>query len=118
MMWQVRWDSRSCSIGNEAEGAVAVASRPLVLGRWVDWVAHVRWSYEADGVVEIWQSGSKVGEYRGPNAYNDRQPMYLKIGMYRSGSSWPEGLRQRVGYFDEVRMAGADGSYADVAPGS
>jgi hypothetical protein len=44
--------------------------------------------------------------------------MYLKVGLYRSGSTWPEGLLTRVSYFDEVRMAGADGTYADVAPGS
>ena len=120
MEWRIRWDSKEFSKGNEAEGTATVYSGPLVKGKWVDWVVHVRWSYQQDGLVEVWRDGKKETTHRGPNCYNDQREMYLKIGNYHTGSPgklWPDGLKQRVSYFDEVRMGGPQATYADVAPG-
>jgi hypothetical protein len=119
MEWTIRWDSKALSEGNKAEGTATVYSGPLVKGKWVDWVVHVRWSYRQDGLVEVWRDGKKEASHQGPNCYNDQREMYLKIGNYHTGSRgklWPEGLEQRVSYFDEVRMGGPQATYADVAP--
>lgn len=116
MEWQVIWDARRCTERTPTE--TVIADRPIVLGRWVDWVVHVRWSYRRDGLVQVWQDGEQIADYGGPNAYNDGQPMFLKIGVYRSGGPWPAGLRRRVVYFDEFRMAGAGGAYSDVVAGN
>ena len=115
MQWQSRWDSKKCSNGNTPEGTAQIVSRPIVKGRWVDWVAHVKWSYGSDGLVEIWQDGTKIATRNGPNAYNDDREMYLKVGNYKL--AWGDGLTQRVHYVDEVRMGNGNASYADVAPG-
>ncbi len=118
-IWEVKWDPRSCTgADRQTEGPATIASSPIVRGRWVDWVVHVDWSYGSDGLVEVWRDGELIGTHHGPNSYNDRESMYLKIGLYRSGAAWPVGVHQRVSYFDEVRMAGTGGSYAEVAPSS
>jgi len=88
-------------------------------GSWTDWVVHARWSYLADGLLEVWRDGVKVVTRSGPNTYNDRRPMYLMVGLYKwpwetPGVAWSESTR--VAYFDEVRVAGASGTYAQVAP--
>lgn len=82
--------------------------------RWVDWVVHVHWSYQADGLVEVWQGGKLIGSYRGPNSFNDGQEMYLKVGDY----VWAgfAGTQQHVSYVDEVRMGNGRASWRDVAP--
>ena len=120
MEWTIRWDSKPLSHRNKAEGTATVYSGPLVKGQWIDWVLHVRWSYRKDGLVEVWRDGNKVAAHEGPNCYNDQREMYLKIGNYHTGypgKLWPEGLQQRVSYFDEVRMGGPKAKYIDVAPG-
>jgi len=89
-------------------------------GGWTDWVVHVKWSYEKDGLLEAWKDGKKVVEQKGPNAFNDKKGPYFKMGLYKG---WKDPKRKsdavssRVLYHDEFRMAGADGCYQDVAPG-
>lgn len=114
MTWKTRWDSKRCSDGNEPEGTANVSSAPIVRGRWVDWVVHVRWSYESDGLVEVWQDGRQVARREGPNTYNDEREQYLKVGSY--WLSGQDDVDQRVSFVDEVRMAGPGATYDDVAP--
>jgi hypothetical protein len=82
---------------------------PIAPGEWTDWVLHVRWSHEADGITRVWQNGELVVDRKGPNAYNDLRGVYLKIGNYHPG-------QDRVVYIDEVRIDGPDATYASVAP--
>jgi len=89
-------------------------------GVWTDWVVHVKWSYRADGLLEVWKDAKKVVKQDGPNAFNDRKGPYFKMGLYKG---WKDPKRpsdavsSRLLYHDEFRMAGADGRYEDVAPG-
>lgn len=55
---------------------------PLEVGKWIDWIFLVRWSYGADGMVKIWKNGELIVDYDGPNAYNDVRGVYLKLGLY------------------------------------
>ena len=63
--------------------------------QWLDWVFHVRWSYENDGFIRIWKNRELIVDYKGPNAYNDLRGVYLKLGIYHPR---PE----RIVTFDDV----------------
>ncbi|MDQ4140937.1 MAG: polysaccharide lyase [Bacteroidota bacterium] len=113
-------DSNPCTKGVTPKGSgttsKTVLNTPLIKGSWVDWVIHVKWSYKNDGLLEIWHNGKKVTTYRGPIGYNDKNSMYLKMGLYHigNGDSWPDGLKRRVLYLDEIRMGGPKANYSDV----
>jgi hypothetical protein len=90
------------------------------IGEWTDWVFHIKWSYESDGILEVWQDGKLVVKKYGPNTYNDLRGPYFKLGIYKGwrDQSVADAVSERVVYHDELRIGGADASYADVAPGS
>jgi len=73
---------------------------PYKTGVWTDWVVHVKWSYKADGVLEVWKDGVKViSQLNTPNCYNDKIGPYIKFGIYKgwnSGSSPEPGITKRV----------------------
>jgi hypothetical protein len=80
---------------------------PLETGRWTDWVFRVRWSYEDDGLLEVWKDREAVYRQEGPNAYNDALAPYLKVGLYIP--NWDEGENvadQQTIHFDEIRATG------------
>jgi hypothetical protein len=59
-----------------------------------------------------------------PIGYNDQTGPFFKMGLYKgqwekepADGSTLDAVSYRVIYHDEFRMAGANGSYADVAPG-
>lgn len=108
--WRVTYgfDPDLVSEPGSKAGSVAYEG-PLAVGRWTDWVMHVRWSHEADGVTRIWRDGELVFDYQGPNAYNDLRGVYLKLGTYHPG-------QPRTVYFDEIRIDGPDAVYSSVAP--
>lgn len=92
---------------------------PLPKGRWIDFVYHVKWSYQSDGILEVFQDGRKVVSKMGPNSYNDPKGPYMKIGMYASGihnKTENYNFNEQVLYFDEVRIGDATASYQAVAP--
>ena len=66
-------------------------------GRWIDWLFRVRWSYEDDGMIEIWKDGVKIVSHNGPNAYNDIRGNYIKLGSYHPRV-------ERVLYLDAIRI--------------
>ncbi|KKK75738.1 hypothetical protein LCGC14_2870720 [marine sediment metagenome] len=109
----VRWDSRKLS-DLPVEGEDWYSLGPYETGVWTDWVFHVKWSYESDGFLEVWKNGVKVLARDGPNCYNDEYGPYFKMGIYRAGRS--AGAPRTI-YHDEFRMADANGTYEDVAPG-
>ena len=83
-------------------------------GTWDDWVVHAKWSYRADGLLEIWRNGTKVASIAGPNAYNTKQAGFFKLGLYKW--SWKNtSIGSRVAGYDAVKIAGKGGSYSMVA---
>lgn len=93
------------------------------VGKWTDWVVHVKWSWESDGKLEIWKDKTKLGPFSpklGKNTYKDTC-IQLKFGVYK----WPwnpcwKGTKsnqtRRVMYYDELRIADHRGSLNTVAP--
>ena len=82
---------------------------PVITGRWVEWTVHARWSYEDDGIMQIWRDGELIADRNGPNTYNDLRGVYLKLGSYHP----PE---PRSILIDDVRIGSEDPRVADDAP--
>ena len=63
---------------------------PIVQGRWMDMIYHVRYSTDKDGVVEVWMNGRRVVNYSGPTAEAyAKNAFYNKIGLYRDRLKQP-----------------------------
>lgn len=75
------WDNKFISTEKHI-GKYTLWYDHLETDSWIDWVFHVRWSYESDGLVRIWKNGELIVDYKGPNAYNDLRGNYLKLGIY------------------------------------
>jgi len=119
--WHVhrRWDHRRVTKNNKPAGRETIDLGAYQTGVWTDWVFHVKWSYEDDGLVEVWKNGKLVMRKTGPNTYNDEVGPFQKFGIYKT--DWkhnPEKSKAnvRVIYFDSIRMGDASANYADVAP--
>lgn len=86
--------------------------------KWTDWVFHIKWSYEDDGLLQIWKNGVLVLDRKGPNTYYDLVGNFFKMGIYKYG--WKEGYysntTQRTAYFDEFKVGNENSSFNDVAP--
>jgi len=94
-----------------------MASVPPAYGEWVDWVMHVKFD-DVDGVIQIWRNGELLVDWTGDNHQREMiEGAYLKFGLYSSQYQDPPGVDfVRTVYHDELRIAGADGSYEMVAP--
>lgn len=90
----------------------------VVLNTWTDWVWHIKFSYTTGGYIELWKNGGKVLTYLGRNCYNEIKYPYLKFGIYKPlwGSVVNPTVKNRVIFFDEVRVGGPNAKYDDVAP--
>jgi len=128
--WEVktRWDTqkfRDPSEGTTAwSGSQKVYDEPLGadIGKWTDWVIHVKWSYQSDGFLQLWRDGVQVVDRTGPNCSNDERGPQLSLGVYkwpwRESFSFTSNTEWRLFYHDELRIGGAAASYEDVAPAS
>ncbi|MBA3529820.1 MAG: heparin lyase I family protein [Propionibacteriaceae bacterium] len=54
---------------------------PIVVGQWVTFVQHVRWSTGSGGNVEWFRDGMKMGEYNGPT-FGQTSPAEFRVGIY------------------------------------
>ena len=118
---EVRWDPVAIMTTNVVSpkgGVVTFWRGGLETGRWIDWVFHVRWSWQADGFIDAWMNGAQIVQRAGPDAYNDQSGPYFKMGLYKW--LWNAGqyqvAKQRILYFDEFREADGAGTYAEVDP--
>ncbi len=108
--WQLgsKWDTRKIireqgQQHTEAEGSESYDLGDYQTGVWTDWTFHVKWSHEADGLIEVWQDNNLVVRETGPNAYNDETGPYLKVGLYNK--KWQDSsLTQRELYYDDVEV--------------
>jgi hypothetical protein len=117
--WIVYWDD--CTAAQSCWKRLGVEVKPslytgtMTKDGWTDWVVHAKWSYTADGLLELWRDGVKVATYNGPNNYNTQAAGYLKIGLYKWDWHNPN-IPVRIAWYDNLRIADQRGSYAAVAP--
>ena len=83
---------------------------------WTDWVIHVKFSAESDGVFEIWKNGKLMLRRNGRNNYNDLKGNIFKIGIYKYGwaQGYPSTTTFRTLYYDEIKIGNENASYAEV----
>jgi hypothetical protein len=123
--WQIwsKWDTRPFTPASEGAGSFSGSKYWLFplgasIGNWTDWVINVKWSWQSDGRLKIWRSGSVVVDRNGPNCSNDQKGPYVQMGLYKWSwnNGYPSNFDSRVFYHDALRIGGADASYQDVAP--
>jgi hypothetical protein len=97
------WDRRIVSLGDTPKD------------RWVDFVFRIKWDPFGKGLLQVWKDGRQVlSEMETAIGFNDLVGTYMGVGIYKyTGTS---DHARRVIYFDEVRGASRNGTYADVAP--
>ena len=84
-------------------------------GQWTDWAIHAKWSYGADGLLEIYRDGVKVATMTGPNNYNTQNAGFFKMGIYKW--SWGNtGIPVRVVGYDNVKICAGNCGLAAVSP--
>ncbi len=116
------WDPNPVTLKNTpgpGGGTERIDLGNYAVGVWTDWIVHVKWSYQTDGLLEIWKNGNLVIQRTGPNTYNDKVGPYFKIGIYKPDWKYkPEKstTETRTIYFDEVRIGHESNSYIDIAP--
>jgi hypothetical protein len=106
------WDENrmSTNAGMSANGTqlnTVVGSYAEDKGKWVDWVFHMRWGWNANQnpITEVYKNGKLVYEKNGvPNITNDFKGVYPKLGIYKWGWHFPESqsiVTKRVVYYDD-----------------
>jgi hypothetical protein len=84
--------------------------------KWHEFVFHFVHSTGADGLIEVWRDGKKIHNITGRNMHL-KLPKW-KIGLYKSSFLNKTSTRDsRVLYFDNVRVGGANATFADMSSG-
>ncbi|NJL84321.1 MAG: hypothetical protein HC890_17890 [Chloroflexaceae bacterium] len=125
--WSIhrRWDgdkitrSTRHQEGVTGGGTETVEVGPYERGVWTDWVFQVKWAYDDQGQLKVWQNGQLVADRQGPNTFRDFIMPYFKIGIYKP--QWTSNparshLDERTLYIDAIRIGNGQATYEDVAP--
>lgn len=115
-----RSDPRAISIDKAGITTKSYDGGLVESDQWIDWVVNVKWSYKSDGFLKVWKNGKLIVNATGPTSFNDASGPQFKMGIYKANWRYQAAdpkVTTRLAYHDEFRMAGATGSYEDVAPG-
>ncbi|MBX5460390.1 MAG: heparin lyase I family protein [Steroidobacteraceae bacterium] len=120
--WEIStiWDTAPITDKKHYAGKKKYPLGKYETGKWTDWVFHIKWSPNPDGLLQVWKDGKKVVDVTGPIGYNDQRGPYFKMGLYKGwkNRNGPAGaVTTRTLYHDEFKFAGPGGRYEDVAPG-
>jgi MYXO-CTERM domain-containing protein len=113
----LRYRDDEVHVHNEVLGQF-LASSPPEYAQWVDWVIHVSFD-DVNGINEVWRNGQQIVDFHGDTHQIEKhEGAYLKFGLYSAQyETNPPGVDfTRTVYHDELRVAGANGSYDLVAP--
>lgn len=113
-VWQVnkRYDLKKNSTNSGHGENFVLDNIEDDLGKWTDWVFHVKWSINNDGFLQVWKNGELVVNDTGPIGFNDDKGPYFKSGIYRGEETYCP----IVTYIDSFKFADERGSYDCVAP--
>ncbi|WP_204046502.1 heparin lyase I family protein [Microbispora siamensis] len=93
---------------------------PYATGAWTDWVVHVKWRTDTQGMFEVWRNGQRVLQRSGATHAGGPRSPYFKFGIYKwdwANPDKPSTTSQRVMFYDSLRLGDQRAVYADVAPG-
>lgn len=115
------WDSKRLTTKDTYEGKKGYNLGAYETGRFTDFVFHIKWVPNTNGILQVWKDGKQVVNYHGPIGFNDAQAPYFKMGLYKGWTDrvTPAGIvGTRTLYHDAVKVAvGPSARYEDVAPG-
>lgn len=123
----IEWATQPINTNYTISGLKDIDLGPYDKNVWTDWVFHVRFSWQDDGILKIWKNGKVVFNLNGPNSYNDQNSPYFKIGLYKwvwnsisNNTSQKAGLqiqpKTKIIYYDEVRVGNENANYKIVKP--
>ncbi|MDQ3290356.1 MAG: polysaccharide lyase [Bacteroidota bacterium] len=107
------WATRSTNTNSTISGKKVFDLGPVIKDRWIDFVFHINFSHQSNGVLDVWFNGTKAVSFRGPNSYNDNQYPYFKTGIYKR--DWGS-ISKRALFIDDIRTGTGSADYRDVAP--
>ncbi|PSR52342.1 hypothetical protein AHMF7605_01790 [Adhaeribacter arboris] len=107
------WATRANNTNSTISGKKVFDLGPVIKDKWLDFVFHINYSHQSDGILDIWMNGTKVIDFKGPNTYNDDYYPYFKIGIYKR--EWGS-ISKRALFVDDIRTATGNATYSDVAP--
>lgn len=116
---KILWASATVNTNNTKDGEKKIDLGHVDKDKWNDWVFHIRFSYQSDGLVEIWKNKQKKFSLQGPNSFNDKHYPYFKIGIYKWGwKGWADYSPEdkRVLFYDEVRIGNQHSNLEEVSP--
>lgn len=73
--------------------------RPFALGKWNDFVFHIKWTPTVDGLIEAWLNGSQIVTFHGITDNDDENGPNFKFGLYRDATD-----KTYVSYVTNYRM--------------
>lgn len=116
---KVMWASKAVNTNRTKDGEMYYDLGEVNLNEWVDWVFHIRYRFENDGLLEVWKNKELVLTRKGPNSYNDEYYPYFKLGIYKW--AWANDhiispITQRVLYFDAVKIGNRSADLQTVSP--
>jgi Polysaccharide lyase len=102
-------------------GEQAITAKPIQLGKWTDFVFHVKVSKDpAVGFMQMWinKKATDTPDVNRKGATSNGFALSQKIGIYR-GYPWTlNNTTYAEQYHDEYRLGNAKAGFAAVAPGS
>ena len=115
-----RWDPDWVNDNSPRGGSESISLGKYELGKWSDWVFHIKWSADDTGIFELWKDDELVMQREGPNTYRDLFAPYFKTGVYqlKDRGATDFAVRSRRLLIDEIRIGNERSTYEDVAPSS
>ena len=75
---EIRSDARAVNVSPDYQFFKSFELGRFDLHQWHDFAVHVNWSYDEDGLVEIFHQDQSVFRYDGPVGYHDKDPHLFK----------------------------------------
>ena len=101
----IQWSPEQVNTDRTVAGKKSFQIGKQKKGVWTSFVFHIRFSCNADGLLEIWKDGESVVNYTGPNYYNDKKGPFFKLGIYKpewKSKTNKSTVTNRVVFYDDV----------------
>ena len=95
MRMVVRWDANAKSTGRGEDHWVFEDNAKIQRDRWYAFDITIRFDPFGKGLVTVRRDGVQIVNYHGPLGYNDEQPPYFKVGIYRDSQPDTQARRYR-----------------------
>jgi hypothetical protein len=95
MRMVVRWDAGRITTSRVDDHWVFEDSADIERGHWYTFDIRVRFDPFGNGLLTVRRDDAEVVQYTGPLGYNDAEPPYPKVGIYRDSRPEPQARRYR-----------------------